>query len=657
MGNLIISRGTGRMLGVIKDGKTLEFSIVNTDRGDFCLQLFYQGETRKNKKIVLKEDFLIGNIYSVRVEFPATVDTNKVEYQYLWNKKPVKDPYARKVIGRERWGNPLKSTCRYGISADEFDWKEDKKPNIPFDDLIMYQLHVRGYTKHKSSKVQYPGTFCGLMEKIPYMKELGINGILALPIYDFEECIPQREELGTLFAKNKEAETSNNQVPRYLKNPIADKKYGSLPEDQIVKEELSPKLNYWGYGASAAYFAPKASYAATTAETELKELVYRCHKAGIEFYMDVFFPAGTNQTYIRDFFRYWILEYHVDGFRFNENVVERNYMIQDPVINSVKLFTTTWNNMPEENRYQTQGTLSMLPKRKTSAEMNEGFQQTMRRFLKSDEGMISDFLYRFVYNPVDYGIINFMANANGFTMTDMVSYDVRHNEENGENDQDGTEYNYSWNCGAEGVTRKRSINRLREQQLRNAWVMLLLSQGTPMILAGDEFGRTKLGNNNSYCQDNKVSWLNWKHSDRDLRQLEYVKKLIAFRKNHPIFHKKTQFRNSDYLICGMPDISYHGKELWKPDFSVYSRSIALYLCGEYAQKPDGSREDDLYLIYHMFWESDTYALPEPKEGYHWVCKVITGQSSLDHVAQDDIIDGQSVLMQPRSIAVLALEKM
>ena len=280
-------------------------------------------------------------------------------------------------------------------------------------------------------------------------------------------------------------------------------------------------------------------------------------------------------------------------------------LVSDPIISGVKLLTSYW----DENMLHDTGALND----NVLAEYNEGFMNDARRFLKSDEGMVQTFSERFKRNAPDYSIINFITHVNGFTMMDLVSYDIKHNESNGENNNDGTEFNYSWNCGIEGKTRKRAVMRSRMNQIRNAFTMLLCSQGTPMLLAGDEFGNTQLGNNNAYCHDDNITWLNWKHTKSEQDIFEFVKRMIAFRKQHCVLHGKEPLSMIDTKGIGIPDMSVHGTQAWRADFSNYSRMLGILLGGRYGITED----DDIYIAFNMFWEQKVFELPNPTVGKKW----------------------------------------
>lgn len=554
--------------------------------------------------------------------------------------KEFVDPYAAVIHGRERWGKRVGKACvRGGISLEEFDWKDDSPLGTPFSDMILYQLHVRGFTKHASSKVEHRGSFAGLMEKIPYLKDLGINAVLLLPCYEFDEIQAAQKPHGIPAGEVPAVRTAEDE---------AKQKSTVSKNDQV-------KLNYWGYGQSETYYcAPKAAYAADPhrAGLEFKALVRSLHQAGIEVLLDIYFMPGTNVCLMEDCLRNWVLEYHIDGFRVNQEVMPAQMLVSDPVLSGVKLLTDYWNRELIAGAYGESGTF---------AEYNEGFMNCARRYLKSDEGQVEGFAGLFRRGSDNLASINFMTHVNGFTMTDLVSYDVKHNEQNGEGNQDGTEYNYSWNCGVEGKSRKKFIQARRMCQIRNAFAMMLLAQGTPMLLAGDEFGNTQEGNNNPYCQDNEITWLDWRMTSAKTEILEYVKKLIAFRRKHPVLHQGRELYMFDSLSCGMPDVSIHGTQAWKADFSYYSRMLAVLLYGDYRKKDDGTADDSLYIIFNMYWESRSFDLPNLPGEKEWYPAIETYGNTFSEVPvpvrrkkrrrKPSLESQKKTIVPPRSIVV------
>ena len=314
----------------------------------------------------------------------------------------------------------------------------------------------------------------------------------------------------------------------------------------------------------------------------------------------------------------------------------------DPYLSRVKLFAASWEGVH-------QGSCRHL------AEYNDGFMTDMRRFLKGDEGQLSQAAFRIRSNPERAAMINYMANNNGFTMMDMVSYNEKHNEDNGENGRDGTDRNLSWNCGAEGPSRKKQVVRLRRRQLCNAFLMLLLSQGTPLILGGDEFGRTKKGNNNSYCQDNEISWLNWNLLKTNRSLWEFVKTAIAFRKKHPVFHMEKEPVLMDYKSQGVPDLSFHGLKAWCPEFDAPCRELGVFYCGPYGRKADGSSDEYFYVAFNMHWEPREFGLPHLPKGLKWHLAADTarepGEVFLPEGKETPLKDQKKWMAEGRSIVV------
>ena len=342
------------------------------------------------------------------------------------------------------------------------------------------------------------------------------------------------------------------------------------------EEELPKRLNYWGY-TKAFHFAPKRAYAATKDPVrEFKDMVKTMHRLGIEVLMEFYFPEGCSPRYITECLQYWVQEYHVDGFHVRGVQGICNLMATDPLFADTKLLNIYF---PVEEIYGKKN----LPKKRMVAECNDGFMIDVRRFLKGDEESLKAFAERMRRNPKGSGLINYIASHDGFTLCDLVSYEERHNEDNGEQNRDGRVQNYSWNCGEEGKSRKKKILELRNRQMKNAWCMLLLSAGTPMILAGDEFCNSQLGNNNPYCLDNEISWLDWKgYKSGNSEMFRFVKNLIAFRKKHKILHMGQELSMTDSLSCGFPGISYHSSSAWYGELDGQNRKIGVMYCGKYA---------------------------------------------------------------------------
>ena len=641
--------GDNLPFGVTKVADGVQFAVSIPHGRECYLNLYRTGQKRPVCRIHLTREFRRGCVYFVKITGCPEIQNNKsvadilsqgYEYMYEVDGKEFVDPYAAVIHGRERWGKRVGKACvRGGISLEEFDWKDDSPLGTPFSDMILYQLHVRGFTKHASSKVEHRGSFAGLMEKIPYLKDLGINAVLLLPCYEFDEIQAVQKPHGIPAGEVSAVRTAEDE---------AKQKSTVSKNDQV-------KLNYWGYGQSETYYcAPKAAYAADPhrAGLEFKALVRSLHQAGIEVLLDIYFMPGTNVCLMEDCLRNWVLEYHIDGFRVNQEVMPTQMLVSDPVLSGVKLLTDYWNRELIAGAYGESGTF---------AEYNEGFMNCARRYLKSDEGQVEGFAGLFRRGSDNLASINFMTHVNGFTMTDLVSYDVKHNEQNGEGNQDGTEYNYSWNCGVEGKSRKKFIQARRMCQIRNAFAMMLLAQGTPMLLAGDEFGNTQEGNNNPYCQDNEITWLDWRMTSAKTEILEYVKKLIAFRRKHPVLHQGRELYVFDSLSCGMPDVSIHGTQAWKADFSYYSRMLAVLLYGDYQKKEDGGVDDSLYIIFNMYWESKSFDLPNLPGEKEWYPAIETYGNTFSEVPvpvrrkkrrrKPSLESQKKTIVPPRSIVV------
>lgn len=586
-------------LGVHRIGKDQwQFSVAMKRGKEISLELFHSGAKSCSSSIVLGKEYAVGGILSVVI----TVQADITEYCYRVNGKHMLDPYAVQLTGREQFGEEREENDVHCLITENI--RQISEPlYTPFHELILYRLHVRGFTKHSSSRVKHPGTFRGIEEKIPYMKQLGINGVVLLPCYEFDEQMNE-EELG-----------------KYSSNFLD---YAKPITKQQKEEQEWPKVNFWGYTKRSNYFAPKASYASNPfqAVNEMKQMIKKLHENGISVFMEMFFSPGTNQSLILDCLRYWVRVFAVDGFKLNTEVANGTLLASDPFLSRTKFLATYWNMGEFFQQYE-------KIEEKTLAEYNDGFMVDCRRFLKSDEGQINGFVNRMRRNPNQQTVVNYITNTNGFTLMDLVSYDIKHNEANGEQGLDGTEYNYSWNCGWEGPTRKKQITQLRLRQIKNALSFLLLAQGVPMLLAGDEFGNTQKGNNNAYCQDNEIGWVTWNKQVMNQRILAFCKKIIALRKTHPVFSPKEELRGMDYIACGSPDISFHGTKPWYPDLSNYSRVIGIMLCGKYAPISIRRSDKSFYMAFNMHWEPHQFELPILPKGKKWRVIIDTYKWNMD----------------------------
>ena len=545
--------------GCTVEGQTVNFSVA-VPEGQTCELIIYKKGARASAfSQEMPYSDVAGNLHFLSVVLEQPED---YEYCYKIGGKIVPDPYGKAFSGREHWSvskGKEKRKLRTRIVTDTFDWEKSQFPHLKKEDVIAYSLHVRGFTKHSSSGVAHKGTFDGVTEKLPYLQKLGINQIHLMPVYEFDEN--QRH------------------------------------------------VNYWGYG-KAYFFAPKASYAAGDPVNEMKSLVRQMHLAGIEVILEMPFTEGTTFSLILDCLRYWVMQYHVDGFIVNAYICNPDELAKDPVLAKSKIL-----------------------------KKEDGFQNVMRRFLKGDEGMIWDVICQL--KNQDTQLYNYIASHNGFTLCDVVSYDGKHNEANGENNLDGPDYNYSWNCGAEGNSRKKAVNELRKNQIFNAFFLLLFAQGMPCILSGDEFMNTQKGNNNAYCQDNLISWLDWNQLSRQEELYTFVCRLIALRK---ACMKQTAKKSEDTMgRSGIPQISYHGEDAWQMPAGRASRQLGVFYHEECTEK-------DFYIAYNMHWLSHSFALPSLPKGMEWVCIAGTKEGVLDEKEAVPVKD-KKVQLEERTIKV------
>lgn len=617
-----IKEGNYKERGIVTYHKGFQLTIAAKNLKSLLIILYEKESFEQIAVLELPLQYRKGNLYSYYIE---GIDFTKSLYQIKVNGKIYIDPYAKALTGRKIWGEKRKAEQIYcGFYKDAYDWQGDCKLKYQTWELIIYKLHVRGFTKHKTSKVKRKGTFLGITEKIPYMKELGITAIEVMPAYEFEEVMERENYYKPSYAIDVGEEMKNMDV-----------------------------LNYWGYG-KGNYFVPKASYAATdNPQKEWKDTIKELHSQGIEVIMEFSFGRHEDQNMIVDCVKYWVEEYHIDGVHLYGANLPIALLAQHPMLSEIKIF----------QNYQDTGAVyaeDEVPEMKTLIEYNDGFEGCARRLLKGDGGQISDFAYRNRKNEEQQGVVNFIANHDGFTLYDSVSYEKKHNEENGEAGKDGNNYNYTWNCGIEGATRKKKVLELRKKQIKNAFAMVLLSQGIPLILSGDEWCNSQKGNNNAYCQDNDISWVVWQENAFQKEIFSFVKHLIAFRKKHPILNGTVQLRVMDYLACGYPDVSYHGEMAWTPYFENDSRYVGIMYCGNYACIDKKECDDFFYIAYNLHWEKHMLALPNLPKGQKWFVIADTskgaGNDWLEEGAEQLLGEQKGVMVSPRSIMILRGKK-
>ncbi|HEV3380679.1 MAG TPA: alpha-amylase family glycosyl hydrolase [Trebonia sp.] len=650
----------------------VNFSISSSNATSCSLALFRRHEPEPYVVIPFNDGFRIGDVFAMIV---YDLDYEDTEYGYIFDgpndftaghwfdpTKILIDPYTKIISGRGVWGEgsqedgelrPLRSR----ILQNDFDWQGDAPLETPFEDLVIYEMHVRGQTAHPSSGVKYPGTFAAVREKIPYLKDLGINAVELLPIYEFDEF-----------------------------------------ENWRYSPDGSTKLmNYWGY-STVGFFAPKAGFAATghlgMQADEFKTLVRDLHGNGLEVLLDVVFNhtaegnengpyisfrgidnktyymltpdgwyynfSGTGNTLncnnpvvrnmILDCLRYWASEYHIDGFRFDlASILGRDQtgapmdsppllenLAFDPVLGKCKLIAEAWD---AGGMYQ----VGTFPSWGRWCEWNGKYRDDVRRFLRGDPGMTWVTAQGMqgsphIYDPRYRGncaSVNFITAHDGFTMMDLFTYNEKQNLANGEDNRDGSNDNYSWDCRVPGATEEET-NALRRKMVKNALTILLTSLGVPMLLAGDEFGNSQRGNNNTYCQDNDISWLNWEDLERNRDIFEYAQKLIALRKSRRCLRSPSSDHGD--TKNGYPPVSYHGVEPWKADMN--GKMLGMMFCGD---------DDFVYVGMNMHWEGNDFGLPDLPGGFYWSMYVASDEAVTDKG------DG-AVYVTPRSTMIMTATK-
>lgn len=604
-------RGNTYPLGVspYRDGINIALEIPE---GKECgVRLWKSGEAEP-VEIPFEEDCSVGGVSCMYL--PET-DSRTCSYQVYADGEIVKDRFAKGIAGKMPFGRARKQKeIRYTVAQGEYDWEGDRQPCTAYENSFFYCMHIRGFTKHASSKTAHRGTFSAAAEKLDYLKELGITAVELMPVYDFSEVLIQDENRGKGAAQD-----------------------AANPET---------KLNYWGYTADSHYFLPKAAYAASgDASAELKDMIKAFHKRGIEVILQFYFekePLG----FIFEVLKYWLLEYHIDGFHLKGDHIPLELIAGDPLFKRTKLL---YYHFPYEELYPENHKAAC----RSLASYRDDFMYDMRRFLKGDENMVLTALGHIRHNGDNHGVVQYLTNYYGFTLADLVAYETKHNEENGENNRDGADLNCSWNCGAEGASRKKAVLRLRGRQMRNAMDLLFLSQGTPLIFAGDEFGNSQKGNNNPYCQDNDISWLNWNLLERNRGWFEYVKSLAAFRKSHPVLHGPGCAHLMDTLSCGYPDVSYHGEEAWRPGLEPGSRHVGILYYGKYAEKEKGIEDDTIFVAYNMHWQEQKIALPHLPRNQSWYFAAGTQEETpvSDSPADLRLETRQKIVLPPRTVSI------
>ena len=679
-----IRPGFFRMYGACVASNGVSFTINSHGATRCTLLLFKPQAPKPYARIPFPDSYRIGDTYSMLV---FDIKPDEFEYAFsfdgpyepakglLFNEENVLlDPYSRAVTGQRKWGEKPEGgkdfEYRARVVKSSFDWGNIKQLEQPFEDLVIYETHVRGYTKDKSSGVSAPGTFAGLKDKIPYLKDLGINAVELMPIFEFDEMESARVVDGVQL------------------------------------------YNYWGYN-TVSFFAPNSSYAFNEEHNhegdELKSLIKALKENGIEVILDVVFnhTAEGNEmgpcfsfkgidnnvyymltpdahyynfsgcgnvmncnhpvvrSFIIDCLRHWAIEYRVDGFRFDlASILGRDQngapmanppilesLAFDPVLGKMKLIAEAWD---AGGLYQ----VGSFPSWNRWAEWNGRYRDDMRSFLKGDDGMAGNAITRItgsrdLYSPESRGhkaSVNFMTCHDGFTLYDLYSYNEKHNEKNGWNNTDGDNNGHSWNCGAEGETDDPNVNGLRRRLIKNAFAALLCSRGPAMFFAGDEFCNTQFGNNNAYCQDNIISWLDWSRLEEFKEIHDFVRHMIQFRKEHPILRKMTKPSS-----CQFPEISVHNGTPFNASTDYKTKLIGIM----YAGRNEEDTEDDIvFYCMNAYWEPLVMQLPVLPNGKHWHVDTNTNAEYFDgedFTAKTELLGVNTIRVPARTTIILVAE--
>ena len=679
-----IRPGFFRMYGACVASNGVSFTINSHGATRCTLLLFKPQAPKPYARIPFPDSYRIGDTYSMLV---YDIKPDEFEYAFsfdgpyepakglLFNEENVLlDPYSRAVTGQRKWGEKPEGgkdfEYRARVVKSSFDWGNIKQLEQPFEDLVIYETHVRGYTKDKSSGVSAPGTFAGLKDKIPYLKDLGINAVELMPIFEFDEMESARVVDGVQL------------------------------------------YNYWGYN-TVSFFAPNTSYAFNEEHNhegdELKSLIKALKENGIEVILDVVFnhTAEGNEmgpcfsfkgidnnvyymltpdahyynfsgcgnvmncnhpvvrSFIIDCLRHWAIEYRVDGFRFDlASILGRDQngapmanppilesLAFDPVLGKMKLIAEAWD---AGGLYQ----VGSFPSWNRWAEWNGRYRDDMRSFLKGDDGMAGNAITRItgsrdLYSPESRGhkaSVNFLTCHDGFTLYDLYSYNEKHNEKNGWNNTDGDNNGHSWNCGAEGETDDPNVNGLRRRLIKNAFAALLCSRGPAMFFAGDEFCNTQFGNNNAYCQDNIISWLDWSRLEEFKEIHDFVRHMIQFRKEHPILRKMTKPSS-----CQFPEISVHNGTPFNASTDYKTKLIGIM----YAGRNEEDTEDDIvFYCMNAYWEPLVMQLPVLPNGKHWHVDTNTNAEYFDgedFTEETELLGVNTIRVPARTTIILVAE--
>lgn len=616
-----VKEGNYKEYGVQTIGNDMVFTF-EAEKEDECKVLFYGKKQELVAEVPVPERYCRGAIRSICI---GGIAKGKLKYNYEINGKVVTDPYANRIVGREKWNDPGRETEDYqiygGYADRTFDWGDDIQPEVPRHKMVMYKLNVRGFSMDAGIRGKSRGTFRAVKERIPYLKELGITTVEFMPVYEFEELVlPEAVE-----------------VPDYLN--------WQTKEGDMIKPEPArkpKKVNLWGY-VPGNYFAVKASYSSIPdASREWKELIRELHANGMECVMEMYFTEKQNQNVILDALRYWVREYHVDGFHLLGEKMPVTPIAQDPWLRRTKIFYLGFDAMllEEKCRYPHLFVYS------------DEYLYPVRGMLNHMNGDLEAFACQQRKQHRIQGFVNYIADNNGFTLLDIFSYAGKHNEANGEDNCDGSDWNLSNNYGAEGRSGKKRVCGMRERQLRNAIAILMLGQGVPLLFAGDEMGNSQNGNNNAYCQDNRIGWVNWKQAEKYAWLRDFTRGMIAFRNAHPVLASEEPKALNDFLHKGLPDLSYHGENAWIATLPKDRQAVGMMYCGDYEQLPDGTRDDYIYVGYNFHAGSNRLALPKLPERKKWYLCMDTSRGAEAFLTEEEIQQEAQIVLKGQSVMIL-----
>ncbi|MBR0164656.1 MAG: hypothetical protein IJQ12_08295 [Lachnospiraceae bacterium] len=609
--NITILPGSAYPLGVIGYGDDVEVSARYRGTKNCGIALFTEDPSEDPTILLFDESCRTGRLFSAILK-----DVRDIYDSYLLYEDGAffVDPYARKIVGLEQFGEVVpeeKLRCRSLLPP--YDWRGDIRPQIPYEDSFICCLNVRAYTMQDTSvkKKEERGTFKALCAKIPYLKSLGVTAVELMPIHEIHTA-------------------TRRALPGDAPAIFMDE--GAIVRDYT--EEIRPNL--WGY-QDGYYFAPRASYSTNKLNpcNECKDMIRAFHDAGMEVLLQFYFAPGTSKNLMVDCIRYWVSEYHIDGFHLKSDNIPVDIIASDPMLHDLKIMSGN----PDAFRDVAMDAPLYL------AKYGGDFTWRARRFLKGDDLSASELADAMYMHVSQYASIHFICNYDGFTLRDLVTYEHKRNDENGERGSDGRNDNYAWNCGVEGETRKKAVNALRRKQMRNAVTLVMLTRQTPLLYAGDESGNTQNGNNNPYCQDNRTGWTDRDRNGKYRTLTEYVAFLASLRRRYRVLRERPLLQAPAGTMKPYPDLSFHGAEAWKPDFSDTSHSFGVL----YSDTASG---EYLYVTYNMYWEETSFAMPALPSGFCWMQLADTEKEEAV-LEKPEKVRGLTTVNAARSIRIFA----